>query len=639
MRLNEAKVNYSRVQWDYLEKTKWERVLTEQLGRSQEVESTTQLLEEMKLSVGPYVMYYDNQTHFQKISNRLGVMGDFKAGHPRCSYHGVVHFYYNENLVYLAPSAGREEGMCLIHQWNKTSFEDDEVNTEEEEEEEEEEEVEGNEGKMSHVSISSAEKRKRKEREDKKARKGDEEFTTTRESRRARDINENEGNDREVRRRYQTSSEEESDVSLVENASASSLSGRSKSLLSSQSSSSSPLRQRGDIVRTTKDVDNETRLNGVSGDDNVEKLLQRKLYGSGPLTMEAREKAEAEKIYLEENDGKVPLQFFGNRKVAVVVLCYNRPEYLNRTLKNILQYKPSHIPLFVSQDGDHEGVKELANTVFREDVYYIQNHPRATPPKHFKGNPGYAYISQHYQFVFSRLFDEYGFEKVILLEDDMEIAPDFFDYFDHFGKVLERDTTVYCVSAWNDVGQERFVRDATAFRRTSYFPGLGWMLQRSLWQDELRAKWPTAYWDDWMREDEQRRGRDCIYPEVSRSRKLMNGLSDTQLKLNELSLNFSDISLMNILPRRWNTSLYTIFNTTEYYISFPNVTSVDSENVVIRYTGVDHLKSLLKSFGVDVLIRGSNFPTSYDGAVFFRSSGKLIYLFPANFRVSQISFS
>ena len=35
--------------------------------------------------------------------------------------------------------------------------------------------------------------------------------------------------------------------------------------------------------------------------------------------------------------------------------------------------------------------------------------------------------------------------------------------------------------------------------------------------EELREKWPVAFWDDWMREEGQRKGRDCIYPEVARS--------------------------------------------------------------------------------------------------------------------------
>lgn len=36
-------------------------------------------------------------------------------------------------------------------------------------------------------------------------------------------------------------------------------------------------------------------------------------------------------------------------------------------------------------------------------------------------------------------------------------------------------------------------------------------------QEELRVKWPAAFWDDWMREPGQRLGRACIRPELSRT--------------------------------------------------------------------------------------------------------------------------
>ena len=97
----------------------------------------------------------------------------------------------------------------------------------------------------------------------------------------------------------------------------------------------------------------------------------------------------------------------------------------------------------------------------------------------------------------------------------MEVAPDFFGYFDALEPVLQNDSSLYCVSAWNDHGMRR--NNASELRRTSVFPGLGWMLTRRLW-NELRPKWPAAYWDDWLRENEQRKDRDCIHPAVSRTK-------------------------------------------------------------------------------------------------------------------------
>merc|ERR1719300_1235598 len=53
--------------------------------------------------------------------------------------------------------------------------------------------------------------------------------------------------------------------------------------------------------------------------------------------------------------------------------------------------------------------------------------------------------------------------------------------------------------------------------RTDFFPGLGWMLTKEVWS-ELMVKWARSYWDDWMRLPEQRKGRSCIRPEISRTK-------------------------------------------------------------------------------------------------------------------------
>lgn len=52
--------------------------------------------------------------------------------------------------------------------------------------------------------------------------------------------------------------------------------------------------------------------------------------------------------------------------------------------------------------------------------------------------------------------------------------------------------------------------------RSDFFPGLGWMMQRSLWL-EMRKKWPNGFWDDWIREPINRKNRACLRPEISRT--------------------------------------------------------------------------------------------------------------------------
>lgn len=57
----------------------------------------------------------------------------------------------------------------------------------------------------------------------------------------------------------------------------------------------------------------------------------------------------------------------------------------------------------------------------------------------------------------STVFDKLQYDAAILLEDDLEVAPDFFSYFAATLPLLERDPSLYCVSAWNDNGNPDFV--------------------------------------------------------------------------------------------------------------------------------------------------------------------------------------
>ena len=57
---------------------------------------------------------------------------------------------------------------------------------------------------------------------------------------------------------------------------------------------------------------------------------------------------------------------------------------------------------------------------------------------------------------------------------------------------ISQDHTLYAVSAWNDNGKAKHVHDPKVLYRTDFFPGLGWMTSRRVWE-ELSAKW-TSMW-------------------------------------------------------------------------------------------------------------------------------------------------
>ncbi|XP_037068041.1 protein O-linked-mannose beta-1,2-N-acetylglucosaminyltransferase 1-like [Pollicipes pollicipes] len=112
-------------------------------------------------------------------------------------------------------------------------------------------------------------------------------------------------------------------------------------------------------------------------------------------------------------------------------------------------------------------------------------------------------------------------DKIVLLEEDLEVSPDFISYFDQTYHLLDIDPSLYCVSAWNDHGYNHTVGDPAQLYRIGFLPGLGWMLKRSLFFEELLPKWPPPWtdfdWDVMLRLSEHRKGRDCIIPDISRT--------------------------------------------------------------------------------------------------------------------------
>ncbi len=70
---------------------------------------------------------------------------------------------------------------------------------------------------------------------------------------------------------------------------------------------------------------------------------------------------------------------------------------------------------------------------------------------------GYYKIARHYRWALEEIFMKHKFQTVIINEDDLNISPDFFSYFEAMEKVLSQDNTIYCVSAWNDNGKPSLI--------------------------------------------------------------------------------------------------------------------------------------------------------------------------------------
>ncbi|KAH7980365.1 hypothetical protein HPB49_015312 [Dermacentor silvarum] len=252
--------------------------------------------------------------------------------------------------------------------------------------------------------------------------------------------------------------------------------------------------------------------------------------------------------------------------IAILVLTCNRVS-VTRTLNQVMRYRPSQprFPVIVSQDGYNNETSELLLRYQRKHKFTLLHQP--DQKKLTEGITavfnieGYHRISRHYKWALTQVFNRLKHTAVIVLEDDLDIAPDFFEYFASLLSILRKDPSLFCVSAYNDNGKRSHISLLPdMLHRTDFFSGLGWLLTRELW-NEIGPRWPKAFWDDWMRQPQQRKGRACIRPEVSRSRTFGRiGVSEGQffdkylkdVYLNNVFVRFSGMDLSYLLQTRYD---------------------------------------------------------------------------------------
>lgn len=181
------------------------------------------------------------------------------------------------------------------------------------------------------------------------------------------------------------------------------------------------------------------------------------------------------------------------------------------------------LPIVVSLDCDHWDTRQLVQSM--HGLAHVLHYPKANVPvpnlnRKERKMEGYFRISRHYRWAIEETFQQNAaIHQLIIVEEDLNFSPDFFEYFLALSPLLRHDRSVMCISAWNDNGKKGLI-DPTATNllyRTDFFPGLGWMLQRSVWEEELKHGWPLAFWDDWLRHWERMRNRTCVRPEVPRT--------------------------------------------------------------------------------------------------------------------------
>ncbi|XP_013415077.1 alpha-1,3-mannosyl-glycoprotein 2-beta-N-acetylglucosaminyltransferase isoform X2 [Lingula anatina] len=329
-----------------------------------------------------------------------------------------------------------------------------------------------------------------------------------------------------------------------------------------------------------------------------------------------------------------------NAVIPVLVFACNRIT-VKQNLDQLLKYRPSaeKYPIIVSQDCGHKPTSDAIDS-YGAQITHLK-HPDLTDislPWTQRKFQGYYKISRHYRWALNQIFRVLNYSVVIIVEDDLDISPDFFEYFTALFPILERDPTLWCVSAWNDNGKVNNIEDnPLLLYRTDFFPGLGWMLDKNTWL-ELEPKWPATFWDDWMRHPNQRKNRTCIHPEVSRTRTFGRiGVSRGQfydkhlkfIKLNDKPVPWTTMDLTYLLKENYDVK----FVRDVYECPIVSVAQLQagvsgSHPVRVQYTSKTDFKSIAKALGIMDDLKSGVPRGGYRGVVSFMFAGRRVHLTP-----------
>lgn len=139
------------------------------------------------------------------------------------------------------------------------------------------------------------------------------------------------------------------------------------------------------------------------------------------------------KLITSDNQPVIPVLVFACNRVTI-----------NKCLDNLIEFRPSseQFPIIVSQDCRHKETKNVILS-YQDQVELIEQPDQSEiplPPK--EKFLGYYKIARHYGWALNHTFQK-GYEFVIIVEDDLNIAPDFFEYFRGTYPLLRNDSSLW----------------------------------------------------------------------------------------------------------------------------------------------------------------------------------------------------
>mmetsp|Transcript_37989 Transcript_37989/g.61003 ORF Transcript_37989/g.61003 Transcript_37989/m.61003 type:complete len:548 (-) Transcript_37989:226-1869(-) len=337
--------------------------------------------------------------------------------------------------------------------------------------------------------------------------------------------------------------------------------------------------------------------------------------------------------------------------IAVCIIADNNVKELRKTIESVLKNMPATgFPLFISQVGADEEVTELIRSYLyqegeRTNVFYLQyleeeeeggeGGTRTTTTtttttataKKKQQSSALSTDAMHHRWSLSMILEALSYSKAMVINDYLDVAFDFFDYLQAASGLLDEDSSIMCISAWNENGQADFAKDSGSLVRSDVFPDYAWMISSDFWR-ELKGEWPSSDWRPWINSRELIKGRACIIPQVCRvtvRKAPLLSAADQQLfeqyiakiKLNKNPVKFSVMDLGFLAKSKYDAYIDQLIAASETLESAAAVKAYRGKpgDIKVLYDGTSTYVSIARSLGLPPNLKQGHPPASYNGIV------------------------
>ncbi|XP_069978504.1 protein O-linked-mannose beta-1,2-N-acetylglucosaminyltransferase 1-like [Penaeus vannamei] len=197
---------------------------------------------------------------------------------------------------------------------------------------------------------------------------------------------------------------------------------------------------------------------------------------------------------------------------VAMVTAKRLPMVLRQVIKIWQNSGGADTPLVIFVDGHNPEAEKLGKILNITVVFHDNPAPIGSIHR----------VNQHIKFSLDKVFKMYPeSDKAIILEDDLNLAPDFISYFHQTALLMRFDDTVTIVNAYNYNAYPHTASDPTRIYRVQSYPYYGWMTRRSVAETMVKDWAPMdldADWDLYIRKYHVDMCHQVVIPEIPRTK-------------------------------------------------------------------------------------------------------------------------